>query len=391
MSPKRRRSGPRLVLSRALLLLLLVGGSLLATEAILRWKSPPHDGYSLYPPDLDYVFDPAPGVMPGISEPSRFRSNSDGLRADELSDDDRARVLCIGGSTTACIFLDQDETWTAILQRLLGERSGLATWVGNAGKDGMTSRDHVVQLETILPRVPDVDLVLVLAGVNDLLLRLSQGRAYDPDAMSRPATREALLVHAFSVRPDAGRSAFEDLRLVQLVRSLVRPAVVQGRLMDPQGDWYVSRRRQRARARILPELPDLSTSLDEFARNLGTLADFAAARGTRLVLVTQPSLWRDDLSPELSALLWLGGRGDFMNTDVEEYYAVDALLGGLEAYNEVTRRVAAARGLPCIDLAVDLPKDLSVFYDDVHFNEAGAALVAERLADALLTLEPFAR
>lgn len=391
MSPRRRRSGASLVASRVVLLLVIVVGSLALTELVLRATAPAHDGYFFWPPDLDYVFDPAPGVMPGIEGPSRFRSNAEGLRADPLSDADQARVLCIGGSTTACIFLDQDETWCALLQRELSDRTGVRTWVGNAGKDGMSSRDHVVQMEKILPRLPRVDHVLALVGVNDLLLRLSQPKAYDPAYATRPEAEDELLVHAFSVRPDPEVAWYDDLRVLRLVRGLFAPTIEQGRLMDPQGDWYVGRRRQRQRARMLSTLPDVSDGVGEYARNLARMDDVARRAGTDLVLVTQPSIWRDDLPRDVDALLWVGGKGDFMNTRVDEYYTVPALRDGLELYNAATRRVAAERGLVCIDLAAQLPKDLTVFYDDVHFNESGARQVADRLADALVALPPFAR
>lgn len=391
MSPRRRRSAARTFASRLLLVVLLVGGALLATEGILRWRAPRHDGYLLFPPGVAGVFEPAPGVMPGISGPSRFRSNRDGLRAEEPSPHDDVRVLCIGGSTTACVFLDQDEAWPAVLQERLREGSGLRVWVGNAGKDGMTSRDHVIQMERIVPRVPDLDVIVLLAGVNDLLLRLSQQERYDPRYMERAHAESELLAHVFTVRPDPDAGPFAGSALWRSARALFAERPAEHRLMDPQGEWYVGRRALRRRAGLLDALPDLSTALQEYGRNLARVADLADAAGIRLVLVTQPSIYGDDLSPEVIDLLWLGGKGDFMNERVDEYYAVPALRAGLEAYNEVTRRVASLRGLQCIDLAAALPRDLSVYYDDVHFNESGARQVAEVLAQALLGRPPFVR
>ena len=47
--------------------------------------------------------------------------------------------------------------------------------------------------------------------------------------------------------------------------------------------------------------------------------------------------------------------------------------------------------MECIDLAKTLPKDTTVFYDDVHFNENGAHQMVQIVADYLLHYEPFER
>jgi hypothetical protein len=49
----------------------------------------------------------------------------------------------------------------------------------------------------------------------------------------------------------------------------------------------------------------------------------------------------------------------------------------LERYNDVTRRVGQQRGVLVIDLARELPKDSTYFYDFFHFTNPGADRVAE--------------
>ena len=55
----------------------------------------------------------------------------------------------------------------------------------------------------------------------------------------------------------------------------------------------------------------------------------------------------------------------------------------LGRFNDVTRRVAAECAVPLADLARELPKDVALFYDDDHFNVAGARAVGALLAAAL--------
>ena len=65
------------------------------------------------------------------------------------------------------------------------------------------------------------------------------------------------------------------------------------------------------------------------------------------------------------------------------YYTVRALNEGMTGYNAALLQVCKDRGVECIDLASLLPKDLTTFYDDEHFNENGAARVAEIVAEYL--------
>jgi hypothetical protein len=52
----------------------------------------------------------------------------------------------------------------------------------------------------------------------------------------------------------------------------------------------------------------------------------------------------------------------------------------MEHYNDAMRRAAAASGAPLFDLARAIPKSADFFYDDVHFNVAGADTTAAMLA-----------
>jgi hypothetical protein len=80
----------------------------------------------------------------------------------------------------------------------------------------------------------------------------------------------------------------------------------------------------------------------------------------------------------------MGGAGDFGPSRGKEYYSVEALSEGMRLYNERLLAVCKAEGAECVDLASMLPRDLTVFYDDTHFNEGGSRRVAELLADCFV-------
>jgi hypothetical protein len=52
-------------------------------------------------------------------------------------------------------------------------------------------------------------------------------------------------------------------------------------------------------------------------------------------------------------------------------------------------KVCPQTNTECLDLASLIPKNDSVFYDDVHFIEVGARLVAEDIVTYLLSKPPF--
>lgn len=382
MSSSSRRRPPRRWAARATLLCLSVFAALAAGEAALRVVRPDRAWLYVNPPNATSVFRPSPGVMPGVEGESRFITNSDGVRGDELTADFTYRILAVGGSTTECLYLDQGEAWPQLLQRGLNEgRRGRRVWVGNAGKSGLDSRDHVVGLGRMLDQYRNIDAVIILVGVNDLLSRLKWDAAYDPDFLGRAGAEQVLLKRCFSNYEGGPLPLYRRTAVWGLVRDAkarLFPAPESKLEQDDAGKAYATWREHRRRAAAIRRaLPDLSTALAEYARNINTLIDVARSRAARPIFVTQPAMWRDDLPPQLEDLLWTGGLGEYMKEPGKEYYSAGALEAGMRLYNETLIRTCRERGAEYVDLAPLVPRDTGAFYDDVHYNEAGARLVAE--------------
>jgi lysophospholipase L1-like esterase len=332
--------------------------------------------------------------MPGINGDSRFFINHLGLRGDEFSDDQTYRILAIGGSTTECLYLDETEAWPHLLQEDLNARleAERRIWVGNVGKSGHSTRHHVVQVDRLLSQYQRIDAVLLLIGLNDFLRRLKQDEEYRPflgvDRLD-PQEYDDLMSQAFSVRPAADSSdpfykpteIWGRLRNVtnQYLRPL-DPWVIQDEAGSVYKQW---RSRRRAATSIRTTLPDLSSALDEYARNVGRIIEIAEAREVRVIFVTQPYMWRSGLSSKDKSLMWLGGVGNYKREAGHEYYSIKALAEGMEKYNDRLLRICQERNVECVDLESQLRKSQSVFYDEVHFNEAGAGRVAEVLGEHL--------
>jgi lysophospholipase L1-like esterase len=374
--PPGSRSRRALLAGSAILLSCLP--AVLAGEVLLRTLA--GDSWFVWPPNLRYEFHPSPEVMPGVSGVSRFEINGQGLRGDDFGEDQEVRLLALGGSTTECLYLDGAEAWPRLLQDQL-RAGGKHVWVGNAGKSGLNTWHHGVQAEKLLAQYPDIDVVLVLAGVNDLSQRLALDRSWAPPAPEK-VTDEAFAQKPLRFMPGP---FYKRTALWQALKKIDRRLRTEGTSQDPTGRVYAVWRQRRQDASVKrTELPDLGLSLEEYARNLGTIAETAARHGARVVFMTQPALWREDLPEDLERLLWMGGVGRFQQESGHEYYSAGALADGMAAYNrtllEVCREVP---GAVCLDLAASLPRDATVFYDDVHFNEAGSRRVARVVAEGV--------
>ena len=105
------------------------------------------------------------------------------------------------------------------------------------------------------------------------------------------------------------------------------------------------------------------------------------------MFLTQPTMWRNDLPPPEERLLFYGWIGTMEAP--RGFVRASDLAQGMRQFNEALLTICKIDSLECYDLASAIPKDTTAFYDDCHFNEGGARLVAQFLADRLLKVGLF--
>ncbi len=312
----------------------------------------------------------------GVPAETFFTTNSCGLRGPEPGPADRYRLLAVGGSTTECLYLNDDLTWPARLQARLNQAWGGGAWVGNAGRSGLTAYDHLILLRG-LPEARTSDAWLILCGLNDLAQMLGGSYRADPEASwGRNFGQTACGARRWR------RPYHRNLFVYRWLESRWKGFAGSGVLQDGTAEWETQARRQRAAAAPRAELPPLSDFLAEYRRNLSELCREARGRHKRLILATQPVLWRADLEPELSGWLCFG------RAAAGGYYTPAALRSGMDQFNAVMRQVAQAEQVELIDLAAQLPATGEIFYDDCHFHVQGAEAVARVMAEFMLSASP---
>ncbi len=340
------RRFPQLVLAGASLLLAWGIAELALGPVLARFAEPFHGRR----PGLEFVYRPAAGIMRDVGSEAHVKFNSWGVRGDEPPARGAAyRILCLGGSSTACTYLDNSKTWPERLEQDLNAAAlNREFWVGNAGLPGYRSDGHLQFLEDS-PLVEQIDCVVVQAGINDFMACL---------AGPQPAPPWWTRSHIW-----------------QLAGALARRVADAGTVVeDTAGSVYVRRRAIRQAATIDPKCPALAPCLDAYRHNLERIIDICRQKNVRLIFTTQPVLWRDDLDAENAALLWFGQLRD------GRFLSLEQLRQGMDRYNDSLRAVCDERQVELIDLA-PLNGDASVFYDDCHFTETGARRVAMMVAE----------
>ncbi len=351
--------------------------SLLLAEIGLRLSAKSSLSYYVWQPNLRHTFTPDSTIIKGISGPQQFTINRDGMRGNLFSANTR-NYLCIGGSTTECLYLDDQKTWWAILQQILRQQ-GKAITIASIGKSGTTSRENYMHLKCFAGQLPQLNGVIIMVGLNDLYRRLNRDTLFENNFRFTEAIEDSMRQTIFLNSESA--HGWRSLALVKLFKNaLQQNKGVKWQLQDDNGQYIKALRQQRCRAPLIDSLPPMQNALDEFERNLDSMIAFSARQNIKLIFVTQSALYHPAMDSFELNLLWMGGKNDFQNNPSATYYSPSALAQGIALYNNKLKEVCKRRSIQLIDLDADLPRSTAVFYDDCHFNERGAQKVAEIIA-----------
>ncbi len=360
---------------RAVAVCLSFSVMIVAVEGYLEARN--SNRYLISRPYGQTTFKPDTTILHGVSSVAHLSINSVGLRGDETFGQAGFHIVTLGASTTECLYQDQEKTWPALLQSSMNAAMPVRkTWVGNAGTSGRRSAHHLLQLRQLCRDLPWMDMIIVLMGVNDLQYRLSLDSGFVEKSES------TLLHESFSLLPrDTAVSFIRRSEIFRLLSSAKRVIVPSETRQTPTGEQYSLWRENRRHARLLIDsLPDISDGLRDYESNIIQIIGIARENKKKLLFLTQPTIWKESMNDFEKSIVWFGWVGKNQTENSGKYYSVLALRRGISAYNETLARVCRAYKVDCLDLAALLHGDTSLFYDDCHFNDYGAMLVAKELS-----------
>ncbi|HET6884139.1 MAG TPA: SGNH/GDSL hydrolase family protein [Pirellulales bacterium] len=300
-----------------------------------------------------------------------------GFRGDDIQiakSDDTFRIFVFGGSTVYCGTVPYEQTHCRMLERRLqAAYPQYRIEVQNLGAEWHTTEHETTKL-LFLAQDFSPDMAIMFHGINDLVRSLSPDMfaagPYWPDYRHYLGAASGL-VDDGSKLPLFVRAASgywcSDLRFDQV------------RLDGPDGNGLRGMHTMfypKAREVEITEWP----SLPSFRRNLRDFATIAQSKGIRVLLATQPSLYRDDLTPAERQLLgfplshYFDGKRASLHSMVE----------GMRRFNDATHEVARETGVAFVDLEGQMPKTTAYLYDDIHYTPVGNELIADAFAEAII-------
>jgi hypothetical protein len=241
--------------------------------------------------------------------------------------------------------------------------------VGNAGKSAQITLNHDYLLNHYaLAR--RFEWVILLCGGNDVAEMLLSHKYEHHKSLVESTTLSNIHLD--------GHPLYQELVVVRKLsetfqRWMLRPTWKYIAM------WIDDMRRQHQeglKRRPIREVPreELQQAVAIYRENLNNLIATCRRQKQHLVMLTQPTIYRQDLPDELERLIWSP------NNDGSAYTS-GALAQVMDAFNQAAIDVCKQRGVHCLDLAAKLPKDATVFCDHVHFTDSGCENVADIVCD----------
>lgn len=276
-------------------------------------------------------------------------------------------LVFLGGSTTECIYDDENNRFPYLVGHLLEESTGLRVNSYNAAKSGNDSLHSLdVLLNKVLPLKPD--LVAMMHNINDLSILL-----FEKSYWNRNPSRSPLI----EKKPDwrtVGKNLEETF---QLARDLVVPNLYAAlhRLLHAEGKSQADEFQQVRGQKIEVNQDYL---VREFTLNLQTFINICRARGITPVLLTMPSRLKDDPDPLIPRLM--------QRLEKQNGITYRDFKGAFDRFNQAIREVAAQNRVLLVDLAQEIPQEKEYMSDVAHYTPAGSRLVAQKIAAGLSPL-----
>jgi lysophospholipase L1-like esterase len=307
-------------------------------------------------------------VVEGIGSENKtfaLKINAFGFRSESMTTADKPdntyRIFFLGGSTTESISLPGEKTFPHLVEKMLSVSFPKKRFECiNGGVSGYMAADVLAMLlYKVLYYEPD--LIVVMTAVNDL--RYGTVPTYDPIR-----------------RPDLERKLYRPgirYLLSSLSEKILRKShlfvVLKRRWLNRIQPQDQIRQLALKRSRMVKSTISTSKAFKDYLKSLEEIIFIAKGHGIRLLFLTEPFLYQENASPEVEEKLWMG----LMRKNVN--LSTNFLNHEMHRFHDGMRQLSQKHHVELLDLANEIPKDLTHFYDDVHFTAAGSAKAAQVL------------
>ena len=264
-------------------------------------------------------------------------------------DSAKLNIFCLGGSTTE--FRDENNRdWPGLLEKELNSEAEFNNVrVYNLGKQWYSTQ-HILINYILNLREHKPEVIIVMENINDLL-----------------HNADFSWVSIGEFRDDYGNFLGPLTRLIKF------GGFSEFLLKTINGLWYQDK--------PIEIETNQFPGLKAFERNLNTIISLAQNDDTKVILMTQPNIYKENITDkELGVLTMLNeeaiGNG--------KKWSYNTALNGFILYNDKIREIANTNdAVDLIDLELQVPKTLDYFYDDVHYTSKAYDIIAPYVAEKL--------
>jgi lysophospholipase L1-like esterase len=258
-------------------------------------------------------------------------------------DENTIVIAFLGGSTTAW------GEWTdQVADRLQAEFPGRNVVVLNQGVQWYTVLHSLINYEANVRHI-DPDIVVVMHAINDLTVNADHSYYVNGEFRRDYGHHTGPLARIPRIRP-----------LVELTVDVARHMFFYRAPEVIETDHFQG----------LPVFKDYYKRLVELIRLDGSLP----------VVMTQPYLYKVEMSEAERRKIYMDKQNSL---GPESRWSIDTARRGMEQYVGAVRALSETEQVPLIDLESVIPKELSHLFDDCHYTELGASLVAEHVSSEL--------
>jgi lysophospholipase L1-like esterase len=270
----------------------------------------------------------------------------------------------LGGSTTECTYVDEDNRFPYLVGRLLERQTHLKVNSYNAGRSGINTLHCLnILLNKVVNLKPDI--VVLMENINDLAILMYE-KTYWNTNPSRSPLQERLPTFK-TVGQDLRQTFYlvRDLTFPNLSRELKKMSLFGGKT---KGDEFHGVRGQKITI-------DQDLLVREFSLNLQTFINICRAREIIPVLMTQASRFTDHPDPPIQKIMH--------QLEISQGITYAEFKSAFDRLNRTIRDVGVKNQVLVIDLAGEIPPVKENICDVAHFNDRGSRLVAARIAAGL--------
>ncbi len=337
-------------------------GIFMILQSLLFFKILNND-YVTLPPNLAEKVNVKEGVLSNIQGIQNIKTDEKGFRVTkkinyENKPNNNYRIFAIGGSTTEQIYIDQNLSWTHLLQEKLGQKyQDLNFEVINTGVSGLRANNHIATFKEIIKYNPDMAIFLI--GINDW--------NYDIQYQHKSGYKKFK-----DNLPDFMTKISYDKTLRKFIKTIKKKKQSNNdRELNEIYFAYGSLNKNDKKSYRPKDV------LSSYREELNEIDSICKKNKINCVFLTQPNGYKKLASKQYRDLFWMTPPGEEYTLKFEDMSYISNL------YNKyMINFVKKTRNQIC-DLNSKIPASLDYMYDDCHFNVKGAKEVSELLFDCI--------